>query len=333
MIRIGLIGCGGIANAHVNAYLHNKDRFRIQALADVSKEAAESLKARFGLEAQIYNDYRELLKREDIDAVDIMLPHNLHKVAILDSLNAGKHVIVEKPLCITPSEVEEVAEALKGTNLKLFPGHNQVFTPGVQEAKRMADEGYLGRVFFIRTQDCFPTRIKGWRLRKSEMGGGELIDTGYHPTYLMNYLSGGRISTVYALSGKFLNREMEGEDTAFLALKLEDGGIGNIHTSWAHEIPSQGHTYTLIGERGQLYGGLSSLHFKVPGMSEAKREWPVIRDPYADSFINEMRHFADVLEGKAKQIQTVEDAERVIRVIAAAYKSIETGRPVGLNEV
>ncbi|BBD73300.1 dehydrogenase [Sulfodiicoccus acidiphilus] len=333
MIRIGIIGCGGIANAHVLAYLQHSERVKIQALADVYVDAAEGLRRRFKLEAQVHHSYEELLKREDVDAVDIMLPHHLHWKAVMDAIMAGKHVLVEKPMCVTPAEADAVVDAVKAAKTKLLVGHNQVFSPAVREAKRMIEEGYVGKLFSVRTQDCFKGRIGGWRLSKEKIGGGELIDTGYHPMYLLSYLSASKVSSVYAVTGKFFNLEMEGEDTAMVLVNFADGSLGSVNTSWAYELPPGDKRFAVAGEKGLLYGDLLVLGYKVPGMGEARREWPTVRDPYTDTFIYEISHFLDVVEGRSEPIQGPEEGRSVVRLVTAAYRSVAEKRAVGLDEV
>src|ERR1700712_2705064 len=105
-IRIGLIGAGGIAQAHVAGYRRNPGKIVFAAVADPVTANAERFAAEF--EATVYNDYRVMLKEADIDAVDICLPHHLHKDAILAAAAAGKHVLCEKPLCLTEEEAAEV---------------------------------------------------------------------------------------------------------------------------------------------------------------------------------------------------------------------------------
>ena len=192
MIKVGLIGGGGIASAHIRGYAEHADRIAVTAVADAVPETVERRAAELG--AQGFADYRQMITEADIDAVDICLPHHLHKDAIVAAAQAGKHILCEKPLCLSPAEAVEVQEAVAAAGVTLMCAHNQLFLPAVAAAKAVLDSGRLGRVYEVRTTDCFyndfdPANM-GWRASAATSGGGELIDTGYHPTYLMLHLAG-----------------------------------------------------------------------------------------------------------------------------------------------
>jgi predicted dehydrogenase len=144
----------------------------------------------------------------EIDAVDICLPHHLHGPAIIDAAAAGKHIICEKPMCMSLKEADEIAAAVSKAGVTYMSAHNQLFMPVVQEAKRMIESGELGRIMWLRSQDCFraggdgPTPFKGsWRANLKTQGGGELIDTGYHPSYRLLYLAGAPAAKIQGTMG------------------------------------------------------------------------------------------------------------------------------------
>ena len=172
-VRIGLIGAGGIAGAHVAGYLRNPETVTFAAVADPVRESAERRAGDSG--AAIYADYATMLAEADIDAVDICLPHHLHKDAIVAAARAGKHILCEKPLCLTPEEAAEVDAAVAEAGVTLMCAHNQLFLPAVAKAKELIDAGALGRVYEVRTTDSFfndfdPSNM-GWRAHASTSGG------------------------------------------------------------------------------------------------------------------------------------------------------------------
>ncbi|WP_449464217.1 Gfo/Idh/MocA family oxidoreductase [Tardisphaera saccharovorans] len=119
---------------------------------------------------------------------------------------------------------------------------------------------------------------------------------------------------------------MEGEDTAHLLIEFDDGSTGEVNTSWAFDQPAGLHSFYVIGEKGQLYGEGNFLGYKVSGFSESTRNY-VWKNP----FIVEVSHFLDVIDGKAQPLQTIDDAYQVMRVIDAAYRSVESGKAEGLR--
>ncbi len=324
MIKIAILGAGGISRAHLNGYIENAGRAKVVAVSDVVREAAKDLAARLSPDIKIYGDFNELLEREEIDAVDICLPHNLHARAIEASADKVKAIMVEKPLCISMEEAESIRAKIKSTGVKLLAAHTSVFTPSVQDAKKLVPS-LLGRVYeVVCNEGGLSESIGGWRTKKAEMGGGELIDTGYHALYRLLYLSGSEPSEVFAVAQRF-RLNMEGEDTAHLLVKFKDGSLGQVNTSWAYENPSGYQSFYVIGERGQLYGWRNFLGYRANRFSEAVKSYD-----WKDPFTVEVGHFIDVAEGKAEPLQSVDDAYNVMRLATAAYRSVEMERPVKL---
>src|SRR5262249_8186045 len=151
------------------------------------------------------------------DAVIICLPHALHAQAIVDAATNRKHVLCEKPMCISLKEADRIEAAVKASGITYMSAHNQLFLPIVQEAKKMIDAGKIGRLRWLRSQDCFiagggtGNYKKSWRSSVATQGGGELIDTGYHPSYRLLYLVGSPIADVRSTMGRY-ELPMEGED-------------------------------------------------------------------------------------------------------------------------
>ncbi|MGC9013732.1 MAG: Gfo/Idh/MocA family protein [Thermoproteota archaeon] len=323
MIKVGIAGSGGISYAHANAYLSLKERVKVVAVSDVELGRAEALAKYLG-GAKVYSDYKDMIESEDIDAVDICLPHHIHKEAILYSIKKEKHVICEKPLTTNLNDAEEIEAKVKESKVVFLPAHTNIFIPSTQEAKRIIAMGMIGKILTLRTTDCFRGNVTGWRTKKELMGGGELIDTGYHPTYLMLYLASSEPIEVFAYLERFVQK-MEGEDTAMVLIKFKDNSIGLIHSSWAYDTP-YGHQYfSVSGEYGELFGGGNKIGLKMHGWQEVKKELA-----WKDGFLGEIEHFINVIEKKEKPIQTIEDSLKVMKVIAAAYKSAEEGKPIRL---
>src|SRR5260370_40579269 len=153
-INIGLIGCGGIAGEHVKGYLKVAEDARVTAACDVSEENARRRSEQAG-GARIFSDYHEMLAHSDVHAVDICLPHHLHKDAIVAAASAGKHILCEKPLCLTVEEAEAVTHAVAAAGITLMCAHNQLFLPPVATVREMISQGKLGKVYAGRTTDSF----------------------------------------------------------------------------------------------------------------------------------------------------------------------------------
>lgn len=259
----------------------------------------------------------------EIDAVDICLPHHLHGPAILDAAAAGKHILCEKPMCISLTEADAITAAVKKSGVTYMSAHNQLFMPVVKEAKRMIDTGELGRVMHIRSQDCFIANDGkrsnwGWRANFATQGGGELIDTGYHPSYRLIHLAESVVVDVHGTYGRF-RHDIDGEDTASVQVRFANGIIGEVFTSWAMNNPWGTHQIHVVGEKGQLFGSDNTLYFLPSHYSEpAKRDFAPV-----DTFEAELGHFADCLQQGKRPIHSVEEGRAVLELILKSAESAQ----------
>src|SRR5437764_13582544 len=149
-IKIGLLGCGGQARGHAGGYLKIPTQAQVTDVSDVVEVAALAMAQHVG-GARAFGDFRELVAEAGVDAVDICLPHHLHKDAIVAAAEAGKHILCEKPLCLTLDEADAVTQAVEAAGVTLMCAHNQLFLPTVSIARTMIREGRLGKVFAART--------------------------------------------------------------------------------------------------------------------------------------------------------------------------------------
>ena len=322
-IRVAIIGSGGISGAHAGGYLKLKDKFLVTALCDINPDALKSRSDQLDGISKQYADWKVMLKEMagQLDAVDICLPHHLHGPAILDAAAAGLHIICEKPMCNSLAEADAIAAAVKKAGVTYMSAHNQLFIPAVQEAKRMIDSGELGKIMFIRSQDCFlagnmTRKTWGWRADLKTQGGGELIDTGYHPTYRLLHLAGSPVAAVRGTFGRYL-QDIDGEDTASVQVRFANGIVGEIFTSWAMNSLYGTHQIHIVGDKGQLFGSESTLYYLPNGYSEpAKRTFKDV-----DTFEAELAHFAEVLQNGSRPIHSVEEGRAVLDLILQAAES------------
>ena len=330
-IKVGLIGCGGIAEPHIKGYLKIADKAQVTAVADVVAENAQKRSEQVG-GAQIFSDYKEMLTTADIDAVDICLPHHLHKDAIVAAANAKKHILCEKPLCLTVEEANEVQKAVSENGVTLMCAHNQLTMPPVARVKEMIREGQFGKVYELRTTDSFyhsfdPNSI-GWRGHRSMIGGGELIDTGYHPTYLLLYLAEAEPVEVTAMITNHRLSFMDGEDSAQVLVRFADGSVGNIVTSWAYEPASITEKFSIVAEKGYAYSYGGDLHYRIRGSEPAKIELPQV-----DTFAAEIKDFITCLLENRRPVNTEVEGINVLKVILGAYQSAEQKRTIVLADM
>jgi predicted dehydrogenase len=271
-----------------------------------------------------------MMAEAELDAVDICLPHHLHRDAIVAAAEAGLHILCEKPLCLTPEEAADVRAAVEGAGVTLMCAHNQLFAPAVAKARELLDAGAIGEVYEVRTTDAFyndfdPANM-GWRANAATSGGGELIDTGYHPSYLLLHLAGAEPVSVAAMLSRHRLAFMEGEDSAQLLVRFANGVVGSLMTSWAYTPPSNTERFSVVGSEGSVHALGGALHVRRRGEEEQVHEFGQV-----DEFAAEIRHFAESIAAGTAPLHSHVQGIQVLELILAAYRSAETGTIASVN--
>jgi predicted dehydrogenase len=318
-IKVGLIGGGGIADDHIRGYRRYDDRIVVAAVADTVPETLARRAAE--LDAAPFAEYAGLIADADIDAVDICLPHHLHADAIVRAANARKHILCEKPLCLNVEEAGEVQAAVSANGVTLMCAHNQLFLPAVAKAREVLDAGLLGTLYEVRTTDSFyndfDPATMGWRASAKTSGGGELIDTGYHPTYLMLHLAGGSPLEATAMLSTHRLTFMEGEDSAQVLVRFDNGVVGQMVTSWAYQPASITERFSAVGQLGALHSDGEGTSLTVAlrtGKTETFNFEPV------DTYVAEIGHFADSLINGTRPLHTELEGLQALGILLAAYE-------------
>ncbi|GAB3612017.1 Gfo/Idh/MocA family protein [Humibacter ginsengisoli] len=320
MIKVGLIGGGGIASAHIHGYQMHSDKIAVAAVTDAVEETARRRGDELGV--PWFTDYRQMIADPTLalDAVDICLPHHLHAEAIIAAANAGLNVLCEKPLCLTADEARRVNDVVKSNGVTLMCAHNQLFMPAVAKAKQLLEDGTIGTVYEVRTTDSFyndfdPANM-GWRAHASTSGGGELIDTGYHPSYLLLHLAGGKPVEATAMLSTHRLKFMEGEDSAQVLIRFDNGVVGQMVTSWAYQPATSTERFSAVGEFGALTSDGTTVSYRLrTGEEESFTFEPVETIPA------EIGHFADCLTTGTRPPHTEDEGIQVLGMLLAAYES------------
>jgi predicted dehydrogenase len=327
-VSVGLIGCGNISRKHLRGYLAVPDRATVTAVADMDLDAAAE-RARQAGGAEVFGSWERLLAEAAVDAVDVCLPHHLHADAVIAAAEAGKHVLCEKPLCLTLADAGRIADAVRAAGVTLMCAHNQLTLPAVVRAREIIESGALGRVHELRTTDSFfndfDPSTTGWRAHAATSGGGELIDTGYHPAYLLLFLASARPTAVSAMLSTHRLAFMEGEDSARVLVRFADGAVGEVVTSWAHEAAPFTEKFSVVGELGSLWSDGVTLWHKPRGEGATTTEFPAV-----DSVPAVCADFVHRIREHLRPVHTHEEGTDVLEVILAAYRSAREKREIGL---
>ena len=280
-VRYGIIGCGAIGQRrHIPECAANPDS-KLAALADPVKDRVEELGRKY--EAKPYTDYKELLRSPDVDAVVIAGPNSLHASQTIEALNAGKHVLCEKPMATTREDAKAMMAAAQKNNRYLMIGLNQRLMPPHVRAKEILDSGRLGKVLSFRTAFKHPGPEgwsvdggKSWFFRKGEAFMGVTGDLGVHKADLMRWLLGQEFAEVSSFMGTLDKRDATGklieiDDNAMLMLKTDKGIIGSMILSWTNYGQEENYT-VLYCENGVMSLGTDPVYGVVVAYKNGDKE-------------------------------------------------------------
>jgi predicted dehydrogenase len=343
-IRVGLIGCGGIAVAHLNGYSKRPDLGRVVALCDADEATARQRAEEYDLQAPVYADYRAMLERADVEAVDVCLPIMAHMDVCLAAVAAGRHILCEKPFTNTLAEARRVVAAAEEAGVTVMVAHNQRFRPRHLKMKQLADAGKIGRIVSARAdinqniQAILPDGHWHYHHR------GALISLGVHMLDTLRYLVG----DVKRVSGFFATEMMpmvgqagvtgeEADDLGVAALEFESGALGTLAASYCARAHPWHDAIILHGTRGGMHtvGGLHLMSevddafatmSPVETESEAAGDWRL-----GPSYCAEVEHFLHCIREGVEPMCSGRDNLRTMAVIEAVYRSGATGRTVDVG--
>jgi len=335
-MRVGLVGAGAIAHAHVEAYIRHPAVNAVIA-ADRKKEAREALAQQYGIIKGTASHYQELLADEGIALIDVCTPHDTHHPITLAALAAGKHVICEKPLALTLAQADEMIAAAQQHGRRLFCSLNQRMYPAHLKAKEIIEQGDLGEPFFgvvVVVADEFARMNdpQSWKGDWKQAGGGALFDTGYHAIYMLQHFLG-RATAVTATARRcVVQAGNKADDCAVASLELGPKRQASIALTYAATGSPWAETRLIVGTKGSLQivdadeemGPLSGSYEKefVP--------IPVHNPPNLHSYSirQTLHHFLDCLESGREPDITLAEARSALSTTLACYESARTGRRV-----
>ncbi|MGG3283902.1 Gfo/Idh/MocA family protein [Paenibacillus solani] len=357
LYRIGIIGCGGIANGKHLPSLSRLKNVELVAFCDIVVERAEEAARKYGIEdAKVYSDYTELLQDQSIDIIHVLTPNDSHAEISIASLEAGKHVMCEKPMAKTAADAKKMMETAERTGKKLTIGYNNRFREDSLYLKQVCEAGELGNIYFAKAHAIRRRAVPTWGvfLDEEKQGGGPLIDIGTHALDLTlwmmdNYKPKVVLGTTYhELSrkenaanawGPWDPEKFTVEDSAFGMIVMENGATIMLESSWAlNTLDIDEAKCSLSGSEGgaDMKNGLrlngekfSRLYTNEIELSSGgvafydgkKEEAPDV----------EMRKWIEVIEQDKDPVVTPEQAYVVSRILEALYESAKTGKAVYLD--
>ncbi len=315
-IRIGVIGAGGIAGAHLRAYAAHSDRCEIAGIADVIPAAAEARVAEYG--GRAFTDAETMLDALRPDAVSICTPPKYHLPVVEAAAARGIAVLCEKPPARNLAETEAIVAAMRGVLLQFAFCHR--FHPPLKAAQALIQSGQLGELAQIENRFAFRFSRAGtsWFTEAEISGGGILIDTLVHSIDIFRALTGQEITTTHAVTSAKLPIDVE--DSASLLVRSSNGVIGTLNCSWVTPVSEA--VVRVYGTEGQAiidYDAAAGLRYKLADDAD----WTEQNFDEPDRFVAQADHFLRCIENGSAPLVRPEDGLAVMRVIESAYQSAE----------
>lgn len=359
-LRIGVIGCGFIANLkHFPSLTTFPERCVITALCDLELDRADKAKADYHLEAAYTTaDYHRVVDDPDIDVIHVCTPNNSHREITVAALEAGKHVLCEKPMAISGADARAMVDAAQRCGRKLTIGYQNRFRKDARFVRRAIDEGRLGDIYVGRAYAVRRRGVPTWGVfrDKEKQGGGPLIDLGGHAldltlwymdNYDVDYVVGATFDRMRDkpegnLGGPWNPAEITVEDSAFGFVKMTDGSVVTIDASWALNVPeSREGCTTLCGTEGgaqivSVDGAyVATLNGVVGGeltetAPEAKAGYFGVSGSGDNPGALEVTTWFDAIEHDTDPVVLPQQACRVTEILEAVYRSAATNQAVRL---
>ncbi len=346
-LRVGVVGLG-IGRAHIGGF-QKHPKAEVVAIADIDEQRLKRAGDEFSIPGR-YTDYRKMLKSERLDIVSVATPNVFHKPITIAALEAGCHVLCEKPMAMNATEARAMAAAAKKARRRLMINFSYRFNEQAWIMKKQVQSGILGDIYFGRTvwhrRRGMPG-FGGWFGQKKMSGGGPLIDLGVHrldlALWLMDYpkpsvIIGSTYDHIARPIAKKEGKKFDVEDLACGMIKFKKGATLIVEASWAANIKEAEQMSTrLLGTKGGL------LHFNLNAGYDFDMELYIEQNgsqfnialdkkmSVKDKPASAMAHLADCIIANKPHIATAEEGIIVMEILDAIYRSAESGKPVNVK--
>jgi len=353
-VKVGIIGCGGIATAKHLPALKTVENVEMVAFCDIIVERAEKAAKEFGVDgAKVYSDYEELLKDKSIEVIHVLTPNKSHSIISIAAMEAGKHVMCEKPMAKTAAEARAMIETSVKTGKKLTIGYQNRYRPDSQYLYKACRRGDLGDIYMAKAHAIRRRAVPTWGvfLNEEEQGGGPLIDIGTHALDLTlwamdNYKVKSVKGSVYKKLGNqtetgnawgdWNTEEFTVEDSAFAFITMENGATIFLEASWALNTLEEGEAITtLCGTKAgaDMRDGLrinsvdfGKLNTLKPALGSAGVAFYDGESAKAQDI--EAQLWIDAVINDTELVVKPEQALVVTEILEAIYESAKTGKTI-----
>ncbi len=350
-IKIGIIGTGSISNTHLEAYKKNPN-VELYAFCDINEERLKTMAEKYGV-TRTFTDMHEMLKLEEIDAVSVCTWNSQHAPCTIAALNAGKHVLCEKPMATSAKEAREMKAAAEKNGKLLMIGFVRRFGNDCAILQDFIDNGYFGDLYYAKASYL---RRKGnpggWFGDKSRSGGGPLIDLGVHVIDLVRYLFGNpkpvsvygatfqklfdrkdvKDTIGYSAASKTDNDICDVEDLASAMIRFDNGAVLHIEASFSLNLKKDEGKIELFGTKAgakldpslEIYSDINNYMANVQLCTKTDLDFNGL-------FEKEINHFVSCVKDGITCKAPAQDGIELMTILDAVYESARTGHEVVIN--
>jgi UDP-N-acetyl-2-amino-2-deoxyglucuronate dehydrogenase len=330
ILKLAFVGCGAIARFHLNGIKQSASRIRVTACIDPDMEKARAYAEETG--GQAFSSLEEALDKGDFDAVDLMLPHDLHEKITLPCLHAGKHVLLEKPIAPSLDGCERILAAARKVDTVFMVAENAQYWPEIVQAKKWIEQGAIGEIITARAAFIYPfdeywfKETKPWRYDKGRTGGGITIDGGSHWIRPLRMWMGELDRVVGVIEHPL--EQMEGESLTRALFRFQSGKTAQFDAMMIDTVFAPDPWWRITGTAGELTISASldgaELWLWDADHREGKK---LFSSPgYSESFGPELADFAAAVLDGSPLAAGPEYALGELRTALAIYRSAESGR-------
>lgn len=343
-VRIGIIGSGSISHSHMDGY-RQLSNVEVVAACDINEGRVREYAAQYGI-PHTFTDYNEMVKMKELDAVSVCTWNCAHAGAAIAALNAGKHVLCEKPLAMTVAEARAMEQAAQKAGRLLAVGFVMRFERKADVLADLIAAGRIGQIYFAKA--AYLRRAGspgGWFADKKRSGGGPLIDLGVHIIDISRYLMGNpkavsvsgatfdmlgersNIKGVIRYTASDNSDVCDVEDMAVAFIRFDNGAVLEVETSYSQHIEKDASNIQFFGAKGgfnyepdlKIYTEMDNYLMDLTPQIDLGED---------DSFRREIAHFVDCVSGKAVSRAPAADGVEIMKILCAVYESARLGREV-----
>src|SRR5438105_1233351 len=340
-IKVGLVGSQFVSHIHALSLKHCPEA-ELFAVASPTPGHAETFARKHGIPHH-FNNYKKILEMPEVDLIVIGVPNDLHCLMTLDAAAAGKHIVIEKPLCLNLADADRMIETCRKAKVKLMYAEELCFTPKYVRLKQLLDSGALGEPTLVKQSEKHdgPHAAHFWDVNRA--GGGVTMDMGCHGIEFCRWMLGRPpIKSVYAQMGTYVHKDKtEGEDNAILLLEFANGVVGLAEESWT-KLGGMDDRSEVHGSKGVAYADLhhgnaietyssTGYDYAVEKAGSTKGwSFTIYEEEWNYGFPQEFAHFVDCVQNDKQPAVSAEDGRAVLEAVFAAYQSARTGCKVPL---